>query len=75
MAEHNSDIKIEPRTSIRKKKTPFTKEEDYYLKSGIKRHGWGNWSAILRDKSYSFYPSRQSNTLHRRAMMKKFNVN
>ena len=40
MGDNNSDIKIEPSRSIRKQKTPFTKEEDYYLKSGIKRLGW-----------------------------------
>ena len=67
------EVKIEEGLTGRKKKTAFSKEEDVFLRSGIKRHGWGNWTSILRDKSYKFFPTRQASTLHRRAMQKKFN--
>ena len=70
----SSEIKVEEDIPVRAKKVSFSKEEDYYLKSGIKKHGWGNWTAILRDRSFKFDPIRKCNTLQRRAMQKKFNV-
>ena len=45
-------VKVEEDIPGRAKKISFSKEEDYYLKSGIKKHGWGNWTAILRDRSF-----------------------
>ena len=74
VAACSPEIKVEEDTPVRAKKISFSKEEDYYLKSGIKKHGWGNWTAILRDKSFKFDPIRKCNTLQRRAMQKKFNV-
>ena len=36
-----------PDLSSRRTMLLFTPEEDKYLKNGIKRHGFGNWTAIL----------------------------
>jgi len=33
----------------RRKNVIFTPEEDKYLKAGLKRYGFGQWKAILRD--------------------------
>ena len=68
-------IKCEEEQTGRAKKTAFSKEEDGQLKEGIRKHGWGNWTAILRDRNYKFYTSRVAATLQRRAKQKKFNVN
>jgi len=68
-------IKCEEEQMGREKKTAFSKEEDGQLKEGIRKHGWGNWTAILRDMNYKFYTSRVAATLQRRAKQKKFNVN
>ena len=32
----------------------FTAEEDYFLKEGIAKHGFGQWTAILRDLDFRF---------------------
>ena len=70
----NAQVKVEDdETTTRAKKTFFTKTEDAYLINGIKKHGWGNWSSILRDKHYKFDDKRTSQTLHRRATLRKMN--
>ena len=73
--EPQPDIKTEEDQSVRVRKTAFSKEEDAQLKDGIKKHGWGNWTAILRDRNYKFCTSRIAATLQRRAKQRKFNVN
>ena len=58
--------------STRVKKQPFSSQEDTCLKKGIKKHGWGNWTAILKDSDYGFLSSRKPATLHRRANLRRF---
>lgn len=53
--------------SRKKKMLFFTAEEDRYLKDGIKRHGFGNWTAILNDERYKFQIGRKANSLLNRA--------
>ena len=72
--EPQPEIKIEEDQSVRGRKTAFSKEEDAQLKDGIKKHGWGNWTAILRDRNYTFYASRVAATLQR-TKQRKFNIN
>ena len=48
----------------------FTKEEDDYLKEGIARHGFGQWTAILRDDDFQFQGRRTADSLKKRAGMK-----
>ena len=48
----------------------FTSEEDKHLKNGIKRHGYGNWTAILKDPDFHFQEGRTMNSLLNRATRK-----
>ena len=48
----------------------FTPEEDQYLRMGLERHGFGNWTAILRDPDFHFQKGRKSNSLLNRAARK-----
>ena len=48
----------------------FTKEEDDFLKEGITRHGFGQWTAILRDSDFAFQDGRTADSLKKRAGMK-----
>ena len=78
--EHN--ILITPTNSKSKNvsKTPdsftgrkillFTPEEDQYLRMGLERHGFGNWTAILRDPDFHFQKGRKPNSLLNRAARK-----
>ena len=63
---------IKPGQSRKKKIMLFSTEEDNYLKSGIERYGFGQWSVILRDPEYRFQKGRTANSLLRRAMRKFF---
>ena len=36
----------------------FTKEEDDFLREGITKHGFGQWTAILRDDDFQFQDGR-----------------
>lgn len=56
--------------SRKKKIMLFSAEEDNYLKAGIERYGFGQWSAILRDCDYKFQKGRSANSLLNRAMRK-----
>ena len=56
----------------RNKKHAFTEQEDNFLSNGIKKHGLGKWSTILKDPQYKFHPSRKNSTLMMRAKAKKF---
>ena len=47
----------------RKKALLFTTEEDNFLRAGIKRHGFGQWSAILKYPQYKFQEGRTANSL------------
>ena len=48
----------------------FTKEEDDFLKEGITKHGFGQWTAILRDDDFHFQEGRTADSLKKRAGMK-----
>ena len=48
----------------------FTKEEDDFLKEGITKHGFGQWTAILRDSDFHFQEGRTADSLKKRAGMK-----
>ena len=45
----------------------FTKEEDDFLKEGITQHGFGQWTAILRDPEFRFQDGRTADSLKKRA--------
>ena len=48
----------------------FTADEDDFLKKGIDRHGFGQWTAILRDPDLKFQDGRTADSLKKRAGMK-----
>ena len=48
----------------------FTKEEDDFLKEGITKHGFGQWTAILRDDDFQFQHGRTADSLKKRAGLK-----
>ena len=39
-------------------KQPFTPKEDEELMKVLKKHGWTNWTNILRDKTFTFSKGR-----------------
>ena len=48
----------------------FTKEEDDFLREGINKHGFGQWTAILRDPDFRFQKSRLADSLKKRAELR-----
>ena len=48
----------------------FTKEKDDFLKEGIIKHGFGQWTAILRDTDFQFQEGRTADSLKKRAGLK-----
>ena len=48
----------------------FTTEEDDFLKEGITKHGFGQWTAILGDLDFKFQDGRTADSLKKRAGMK-----
>ena len=46
----------------------FTEDEDCFLREGIKKHGFGQWTAILRD--FTFQEGRVADSLKKRAHSK-----
>ena len=40
-----------------------TKEEDDFLRKGINKHGFGLWTAILRDHDFKFQDGRAADSL------------
>ena len=59
----NSECKHDVAKPKCKKAQLFTTEEDNFLSAGIKRHGFGQWSAILK-----FQEGRTANSLLSRAL-------
>ena len=41
----------------------FTTEEGHFLKKGITKHGFGQWTAILRDHDFKFQDRRTTDSL------------
>ena len=48
----------------------FMLNEDDFLKKGIDRHGFGQWTAILRDPDYEFQDGKTADSLKKRAGLK-----
>ena len=48
----------------------FTKEEDDFLRKGITKHGFGQWTAILRDSDFKFQEGRRADSLKKRAELR-----
>ena len=48
----------------------FTAYEDEFLKEGIEKHGFGQWTAILRGPEYTFQDCRTADSLKTRAGLK-----
>ena len=48
----------------------FTSDEDDFLQKGINRHGYGQWTAILRDSDFKFQEGRTADSLKKRAGLK-----
>ena len=48
----------------------FTTEEDDFLMKGINNHGFGQWTAILKDPDFKFQDGRTADSLKKRAGMK-----
>ena len=61
-----------PEERKRKKKIPFSPQEDNFILEGIKRYGMGKWKSILNDPQFSFSPTRTTATLMIRAKHRKF---
>jgi len=48
----------------------FTTDDDKCLKEGIDKHGFGQWTAILRDSEFKFQEGRMADSLKKRAELK-----
>ena len=48
----------------------FTADEDDFLKKGFDQHGFGQWTAILRDPDLKFQDGRTADSLKKRTGMK-----
>ena len=48
----------------------FTADEDDFLTQGINRHGYGQWTASLRDSDFKFQAERAADALKKRAGLK-----
>ena len=48
----------------------FTADKDHFLKRGINRHGYGQWTAILRDSDFKYQEERTADSLKKRAGLK-----
>ena len=60
----NSEINAK---SVSRNRESFSSLEDKWISDGLKKHGPGQWTAILKDPDYCFHPSRKNNTLQTRA--------
>ena len=75
LVEHDMDVetieeeKEDKKLLARKKKVPFSREEDNLLAAGIETYGKGKWTSILNDPQYSFHHTKSM--LCMRAKLKK----
>ena len=74
--QNNSQLQLPHKTAEflkkpngRRKKVPFSSEEDQYLLQGLNKYGKGRWTQILNDADYKFHAIRQIATLQRRAQL------
>ena len=44
----------------------FTADEDKFLQEGIDKHGFGQWTAVLRDPEFKFQEGRMADSLKTR---------
>ena len=51
----------------RRTRVPFTPEEDSFIRKGIKKHGFGHWTEILRSLKDNFRGSRTVDSIKKRA--------
>ena len=53
----------------------LTADKGHFLKRGINRHGYGQWTTILRDSDFNFQEERTADSLKKRTGLKchKFN--
>ena len=68
----NNEKKSSQKSTQRKSKVAFSKEEDGFLLAGLKKYGKGKWTAILHDSTYKFNSTRTTSTLLTRAKVCKF---
>ena len=52
-----------PQPTSKRTRRSFTETEIAMLRTGVQRHGAGNWVQILRDPELSFHDSRSPNSL------------
>ena len=69
-SKSKNSVSKTPDSFTRRKILLFTPEEDQYLRMGLERHGFGNWTAILRDPDFHFQKGRKPNSLLNRAARK-----
>ena len=62
--------RVQSSHSSSKKPMKFSKEEDASLKEGLRRHGFGHWIAMIRDKELTFQRGRTSDSIKKRAISK-----
>ena len=62
-----SDTLKEFKNSERRTRVPFTPEEDSFIHKGIKKHGFGHWTEILRPFKDNFRSSRTFDSIKKRA--------
>ena len=55
------------KNSKRRTRVPFTPEEDSFIRKGIKKHGFGHWTEILRSFKDNFRSSRTVDSIKKRA--------
>ena len=70
-SDFSEDQQSQSATPIRKRREAFSLEEDDYLKEGIVKHGYGKWTAILRDPNFNFHNDRTCDRLMKRARILK----
>ena len=63
----SKEVKEEEMALASRGRIIFSKEEDQFLQTGIKKYGRGNWAKIFHDKAFKFHPTRNRNTLRVRA--------
>ena len=55
------------KNSERRTRVSFSPEEDSFIRKGLKKHGFGQWMAILRSFKDNFRGSRTVDSIKKRA--------